>query len=146
MDNYTINFKGQSISLHSVDFKLMHSVKILSPDFLTAVAENDYPFIRSLAAENVCTHPNVLEELLLDNSPTVYYAALDNPTTPILPALKRWYELMPYSKLSCSSPVINNKENFIKLLEDYNLTFKEADTLPNSWLVALLLSDNLNSV
>lgn len=135
---FTISFGETNIDLHSVDLKNMPYSLIISPDFLTEISKHPKPFIRAIAAEHPNTETSILKELLYDDSPIVYYAALENPQTPFEAVLVRWHKLLPDTHLKASPAKIGREEEYQSLIDKYKIHNIDLENIPNKWFLNLL--------
>lgn len=133
-----VTVKGETVTFQAADLHAYLQVQVFSIEFLTAIATQGKPFIRSFAAEHEGTPPEILTWLLYDNSPLVFYAAMDNPSTPFLQALNRYLQIEPDKPIYLSAPAVNRREDYLQMLTEHGLSEKDSESLPNSWIVALI--------
>lgn len=138
LPKFSITFNNQTHDIRSVDFKNISSSLVVTPDFLDAIAEHDKAFIRAVAAEHPNTSPETLTSLLYDSSPIVYFAAIENPYTPFKEVFLRWHRLMPTTSLASLPAKVDREEDYMAMLENYDITLEDLERLPMSWLVSLL--------
>lgn len=139
---FKIPYNGEEVEVHMADFKHISECMIVSPDFLNALAEHDKPIIRTVPAEHVNTPKATLVKLLNDESPLVYFAALENPQTPFESVLCRWVKSLPEGTIWDSPAIVDRHRDVLAFLKKHNITEEESRTLPVLWLVKTL--ENLN--
>lgn len=132
------NMGGSVVEVHPVDLKNIANCMIVSPEFLTAVAAHDKPYVRELAASHMNTPQHVLLDMLKDESMIVHYAALENPQTPFEAVLYRWNKLMPQGTVWDSPAIVGRHEDLKQLLKKYNITEKESRSMPATWIAGII--------
>ena len=118
---------------------------VVAPEFLDFIARNGTPVLRDFAGKHVNTPAGALA-CILYNEPEPYnsnamYAALENPHTPFKAVLVGWYKVMPNSPLNLSPAVLDRKEEYYEMLNQYGLTVEDIKSLPAEWVISGLLED-----
>ena len=108
---------------------------VIAPEFLVEVAKHRQTFVRSVAADHPNTPAAVLAELVEDESPIVYYAAMGNRHTPFYAVFMKWYELMPDHDVNEFPVVLGRKEDYLSMIAQLGLTEDDVATLPKDWIV-----------
>lgn len=136
--SFKVNVNGVDVDIHPVDLKYIAECMIVSPEFLVGLSKCDKPLIRNTAAGHVCTPLETLTSLLYDESPLVYFAALENPQTPFEAVLYRWNKLMPQGTVWDSPAIVGRHEDLKQLLKKYNITEKESRSMPATWIAGII--------
>ena len=139
-DKLAIDMGYASVYLHPVDLKNILHALIVSPQFLTTIAQHDKPYVREVAASHLNTPQKILSNMLHDSSTNVSWAALENPQTPFKDVLIAWHEKMPEGTLWDSPAVFEREEELLELLAQYNITEEESKKIPAQWLVQIFKS------
>ena len=135
---FKIPYNGETVEVHPIDLKYISQSMIVAPDFLTAIAKYDKPLVRHTAADHVNTPPETLVEMLYDESPIVYFAALENHQTPFEAVLCRWSKIMPEGTVWDSPAIVERHDDLREFLKKHNITEEESRKLPALWIVKTL--------
>lgn len=129
---------GKIVKMHPVDLKNIANCMIVSPEFLSSIAEHDKDYIRAIAAEHVNTPPDVLQKMLKDKSMIIHHAALENPQTPFKAVLLEWHKKLPEGTVWDSPAVVERHSDLLNLLEQYNISEEESRGMPARWVIGMV--------
>lgn len=127
-----------NVEIHPVDLKNITECMIVSPQFLQAIAGNSKPLIRTVAAGHLSTPVETLVNLLQDESPIVYFAALENPQTPFDAVLYRWHKFLPEGTVWDSPAIVDRHEDLEALLAACNISVEDSKHLPARWIIKVI--------
>ena len=125
------------ITVNPFDLKLMTQSCILSPFFLTLLAQHPKPYVRDLSAKNMNTPSHVLKQLVHDESTMVATSAYLNTQTPLIEVLKNWNFNNPEGTIAHFKDTHERNSEIKKFLKDVNIEQDEASNIPLAWILKL---------